>query len=70
MRSLSERLALRCVRFAEQAEREVAAVYDDIDMTHCRVPRLEAHLLRVHCELAELRRCARLPALLEGSTDG
>lgn len=66
MRSLPEKLALMCARVAEHAEAEVVGVYDAIDETRCRVPRLEAQLLRAHRELVKLRECSKLPALFSG----
>lgn len=62
-----ERLAYRCLKLAQQAEREVVAVYDLIDETLVRVPALEAQLVRAHRELVKLRQCSKLPALLRGS---
>lgn len=64
-RTRAEKIAVLCLRVAEQAERELVLVYDMIDETQCRVPQLEATLLRVHQELVKLRQCATVAAICQ-----
>lgn len=62
-RTRAEKIAVMCLRVAEQAERELVEVYQVIDDTQCRVPQLEATLLRVHQELVKLRQRATVAAI-------
>jgi len=61
--SRAEKIASSCVRVAEEAERELVEVYELMDETLCRVPQLEAQLLRVHQELVKLRHRATVAAI-------